>query len=122
VSGANVVDSSGWLEFFKGSERAKYFESAIEDADNLVVPVISIYEVYKKFLRERGEKDAFDAIGTMIKGRVVDIDLSIALEAAQTGLPMADSIIYATAQRFGAKLWTQDEDFEGLTDVRYFPR
>jgi predicted nucleic acid-binding protein len=122
VSGANVVDSSGWLEFFKGSERAKYFASAIEDADNLVVPVISVYEVYKKFLRERGEKDALDAIGTMIKGRVVDIDLSIALEAAQTGLPMADSIIYATAQRFGATLWTQDEDFKDLPSVRYFPK
>jgi predicted nucleic acid-binding protein len=122
VSKLNVVDSSGWLEYFKGADRAKLFSDAVSDHYNLIVPVISIYEVFKKFLRERGELDAIEAVGTMLNGRVIELDLALTIEAAKVGLPLADSIIYATARRFDATLWTQDEDFEGLPGVRYFPK
>lgn len=118
----NVVDSSGWLEYLKGSERAGLFSAAAEDTANLIVPVISVYEVFKKFLRDRNESDAREAIGTMMNGHVVDVDLPLVLEAAKLNLPLADSIIYATAQRFDATLWTQDEDFKGLPKVRYFAK
>ena len=120
MSGLNVVDSSGWLEYLEGSERAELFAFAIEDVENLIVPAISIYEVFKKFLRIRNESEALEAVGTMLYGRVVELDLSLALEAAKLKLPMADSVIYATAQRYHATLWTQDEDFRDLPDVRYF--
>jgi len=122
VIGKNVVDSSGWLEYLKGSDRASLFAEPIEDSDSLVVPVISIYEVYKKFLREKNENDALEAIGTMLNGLIVELDLALCLEAAKLGLPLADSLVYATAQRFGATVWTQDVDFEGLPNVKYFAK
>ena len=122
MSGKNVVDSSGWLEYLKGSDRAKLFAAATEDEANLVVPVITVFEIYKKFRRERNEREALEAIGTMLNGEVVDVDLSLAIEAAKLNLPLADSLIYATAQHYQATLWTQDEDFAGLNGVRYFPR
>ncbi len=117
----NVVDSSGWLEYFIGSSRAQLFASAIEDTENLVVPIITIYEVFKKVLRERGENEALQVASSMQSGSVVDLDIGITLDAARLQLPLADSIIYATALRHGATLWTQDDHFEGLSSVRYFP-
>ena len=122
MSTANVVDSSGWLEYFTDSDRAPLFASAIEDAENLVVPVISIYEVFKKVLRERGEDDALQIASMMQGGRLIDLDCALALEAARHSLPLADSIIYATAMRHEAILWTQDEHFKDLPNVRYFPK
>lgn len=122
MSAPNVVDSSGWLEYFTDSKRAKLFASAIEDAGNLVVPVITIYEVCKKVLRERGENDALQIASMMQTGQVVDLDRSLALEALRYALPMADSLIYATAMHHGAMLWTQDEHFKDLPHVRFFPK
>lgn len=122
MSGRNVVDSSGWLEFLTGSTRSRIFLPAIKDTKNLIVPVISVYEVVKRILRDGDEADARNAIQAMTLGQTVDIDLSLALNAARYKLPMADSIIYATAQYHQATLWTQDEDFEGLPGVRYFPK
>ncbi len=122
MSGRNVVDSSGWLEYLTGSERAELFSDAIEDTDNLVVPVISIYEVFKKTRRERSKDDALQAVSAMLAGRVVDLDLTLSLEAARYSLPLADSIIYTTAIRFDAILWTQDEHFECLPNVKYFAK
>jgi len=122
MSGRNVVDSSGWLEFLTGSSRSRVFLPAIKDTKNLIVPVISVYEVVKRILRDGDEADARNAIQAMTLGQTVDIDLSLALKAARYKLPMADSIIYATAQYHQATLWTQDEDFEGLPGVRYFPK
>ena len=116
-----VVDSSGWLEYFIGSARAALFAPAIEDAQNLIVPIITIYEVFKKVHRERGDNAALQVASTMQSGTVIDLDLSIVLDAARLKLPLADSIIYATALRHGATLWTQDEHFDGLPSVRYFP-
>jgi predicted nucleic acid-binding protein len=95
----------------------------LEDVENLVVPTISIYEVYKKVLRERGSDDAMRAATLMLAaGHVVDLDGALALEAARYWIPLADSIIYATAARHGAMLWTQDEDFKHLPSVRYFEK
>ncbi len=122
MTAVHVVDSSGWLEYFAGTGRAKLFAPAIEDTDHLIVPVLTVYEVFKKFLRERGEGDALQAVSAMRSGQVVDLDVSLALEAGRFDLPLADSLIYATAQRHGATLWTQNEDFDGLAGVRYFPR
>ena len=118
----NAVDSSAWLEYFADTKRAKLFAAAIEDTDHLIVPVVTVYEVFKKFLRERGESDALQAVSAMRSGQVVDLDVSLTLEAGRFDLPLADSLIYATAQRYSATLWTQDEDFAGLDGVRYFPK
>ena len=118
----NVVDSSGWLEYFTDSERAPLFAPAIEDAESLLVPVIILYEVCKKVLRERGENAALQIASMMQTGRIIDLDSSLALEAMRHPLPLADSLIYATALRHGATLWTQDEHFQDLPQVRYFPK
>lgn len=119
---ANVVDSSAWLEYLTGSPKASQFAPAIEDIVNLVVPVITIYEVFKKVLRERGEGDALQVASVMQSGEVVDLDLSLAMDAAHLKLPLADSIIYATARSRGATLWTQDDHFKDLPGVRYFKK
>jgi toxin FitB len=122
VTALNAVDSSGWLEYFADTKRAKLFAAAIEDPEHLIVPVVTVYEVFKKFFRERGEGDALEAVSIMRSGQVVDLDVSLALEAGRFALPLADSLIYAATQRHGATLWTQDEDFDGLPGVRYFPK
>jgi len=122
MTAMHAVDSSGWLEYFADTKRAKLFAPAIEDTDHLIVPVLTVYEVFKKFLRERGESDALQAVSAMRSGHIVDVDASLALEAGRFSLPLADSLIYATTQRHDATLWTQDEDFEGLAGVRYFPK
>lgn len=120
----NVVDSSAWLAYFADEPAARAFADAIEDTDALVVPTICLTEVFKVVARQRGEGDALQAIAIMQQGRVVDLDGELALAAAVVGaehkLPPADSIIYATARRLGAVVWTQDEDFEGLPNARYF--
>lgn len=118
----NVVDSSGWLEYFADSPKASLFSAPIEDTDNLVVPVVTVYEVFKKVLRERSETEALQVVSVMQTGVVVDLDASLALDAGRYRLPMADSIIYATAARFNAVLWTQDEHFKGLSNVRFLPK
>jgi predicted nucleic acid-binding protein len=122
VSAAVVVGSSGWLEYLAGSSRADLYASAIEDTDNLLVPVTSIYEVFKKVLREAGEDAALGVAAAMHAGTVVELDIPFALEAARYPLPPADSLIYATARRHGATLLTQDEHMEGLPGVRYFEK
>jgi predicted nucleic acid-binding protein len=120
VTTPNVVDSSGWLEYFIDSERASLFARAIEDTSNLIVPVVTLYEVFKKVLRERGEHDALQIASVMQAGTVVELDVPLVMSAARFQLPLADSIIYATAQHFQATLWTQDEHFEHLAGVRFF--
>jgi predicted nucleic acid-binding protein len=122
VTARNVVDSSAWLEYLADSEQARHFEGALEDMDSLIVPVVTIDEVVKKVLGERGENEALQVAGQMQCGTVVDLTLSLALDAARHRLPLADSIIYATALQHGATLWTQDRDFEGLPNVRYFSK
>lgn len=117
-----VLDSSCWLEFFADTPRADAFAPAIEAVESLVVPVLTVYEVVKKLAREVGDEAASAALGLMQRGQLVPIDLPLALAAAVNGLPLADSLIYATARAHGAELWTQDRHFEGLAGVRYFPK
>ncbi|MEI6715508.1 MAG: type II toxin-antitoxin system VapC family toxin [Verrucomicrobiota bacterium] len=119
MSSLNVVDSSGWLEYLADSDRAGFFAPAIEDTSNLIIPVISIYEVFKKVFRERGEDAAIQVASMMQNGTVVDLDVTLALDAARFPLPLADSIIYSTAIQNEATLWTQDEHFKDLPGVRY---
>ena len=122
----NVVDSSGWLEFFANGPNAGNFALPLADRTTLVVPTITIYEVFKVVCRQRGEDSALQAAALMQQGKSVMLSPSQAMVAAQTsietGLPMADSIILATARLHKAILWTQDEHFRGLPDVRYFPK
>lgn len=118
----NVVDSSGWLEYFAGTDRADLFAPAIEDTAHLVVPVVTLYEVFKKVRRERDEHTALLISAQMQQGRVIPVDAELSLHAATLELPLADSLIYATCLREGATLWTQDAHFEGLAGVRYFAK
>lgn len=119
----NVVDSSGWLEYFAGEPNADFFAPAIERSADLIVPAISLYEVFKHFMRFRTEQEGLQAIAVMQQGRCIDLTSELALTAARKSLfykiPMADSIILATANAFGATLWTQDGHFEQFPGVRY---
>jgi predicted nucleic acid-binding protein len=113
----NVVDSSGWLEYLAGGPNATFFAPAVEATADLLVPTLSIFEVFKRVLGQRDESLALQAIALMYQGRVVAIDA--ARLSRREELPMADSIMLATARAFGATLWTQDADFEAIADVRY---
>lgn len=121
----NVVDSSGWLEYFSDGPNATFFADAVETIDDLIVPTISLYEVFKRVLQQRGENDALEAVALIMQGEVVALDTTLALSAAKLSadlrLPMADSIILATARSEGAVLWTQDTHFKDLEGVRYTP-
>lgn len=122
----NVVDSSAWLSYFAGDANAEVFSTAIEDIEHLIVPSITITEVFKIVLRQSGEDKAFQAIAHMEQGEVISLDSSLAIDAAKVGidlkLPLADSIIYATAKKFNALIWTQDDDFKSLKGVKYYPK
>jgi len=122
----NVVDSSGWLEYFASGKNAGFFARAIEDTPRLIVPTLSLFEVFKRVLIQRGEPSALQAVALMHQGRVVNLDARLALEAARLStterLPLADSVILATARSFGATFWTQDSDFKGRKGVRYVSR
>ncbi len=122
----NVVDSSAWLAYFADEPNAEYFSSAIEDLENLLVPTICLYEVFRVILRESGEDKAFEAIGAMLQGMILDLDAEYSLEAAAVGysenLSVADSIIYTVTLKHDATLWTQDAHFEGKPQVHYRPR
>ena len=119
----NVVDSSAWLEYFANGPNASFFAKAVEATGELIVPTISLYEVFKRVVQQRDENSALQAIALMQQGQVVELSGSLALNAARISieakLPMADAIMLATARGFGATLWTQDADFKGLPGVRY---
>jgi len=119
----NVVDSSAWLEYFADGPNANAFAEAIETVEELIVPSICLYEVFKSVLRQRGESEALSAVALMRQGRIVELSERIALLAAQlsvqTELPMADSVILATARWHDAHIWTQDADFQGLEGVTF---
>ena len=119
MSEFNIVDSSGWLEYLADGKSATLFAPAIEDTAHLLVPVITVYEVFKKVSLERGENDALQVASMMQSGQVIDLDSALALDAARYALPLADSLIYATTLRHGATLWTQDEHFKDLPSVKY---
>jgi predicted nucleic acid-binding protein len=122
----NVVDSSGWLEYFADGANADFFAEPLSIPEELVVPTISVYEVFKRVLQQRNETDALEAVALMEQGNLIHLDGPTALTAAklsiELSLPMADSIILATARAHGATVWTQDSDFERIDDVRYVPK
>lgn len=122
----NLVDSSGWLEYIAGGPNEAFFAPVIEDTGHLIVPVICLYEVYKRMMQQGGQSEATKRIGALLQGIVVPVDTSLALETArlsvETKLPMADSLIWATAQAYGATLWTQDQHFKDLPGVQYIDK
>ena len=120
----NLVDSSGWLEYFSDGRNAKYFAPIIENTEELIVSAINIYEIYKKVLTERDENIAIQIVALMQQANVIEVNSSIAIQSAKFSsefkIPMADSIIYTTARMNDAIVWTQDADFMGLNGVKYF--
>lgn len=117
-----VLDSSCWVEYFNDSNRAELFSSTVESPERLIVPIITIYEVTKKLKRELSASVAAFAEAVMCRGQVVAVDLTLIRLAVNFNLPLADSLIYATAQARHATLWTQDSHFDGLAGVRYFSK
>ncbi|MGE0822961.1 MAG: type II toxin-antitoxin system VapC family toxin [Candidatus Binatia bacterium] len=122
----NVVDSSGWLEYFADGPNADFFAKPITATADLVVPTVSLYEVFKRVVQQRGEDDALQAVALMQQGTVVELSAPLALNAARLSLteklPMADSIMLATARAYSATLWSQDADFEHISGVKYTPK
>lgn len=119
----NVVDSSGWLEYFANGPNADFFATPLLDRARLLVPTICVLEVFKRVLQQRDEQAALQAIALMHQGRLVDLDATLAVSAAKLGmqskLPLADSVVLATARAHRAVVWTQDADFEGMEGVRF---
>ena len=122
----NIIDSSGWLEYFADAPNASFFSRPLQKTDDLIVPTITIYEVFKTVLRQRSESDALQAVALMQQGSIVDLTTGIAILAAKISLeqhlPMADSIILATARMYKATIWTQDSDFKGIDGVQYIAK
>jgi len=122
----NIVDSSGWLAYFADEPNAKHFIAPLKDTASLVIPSVTIYEVFTVVLRETSENEALQAAAAMQKGKVVDLTAMLAIAASKLslehGIPMADSIILATAKAFDAVIWTQDSDFKNIAGVKYFPK
>ena len=122
----NIVDSSGWLAYFADEPNSKHFLIPLNDTASLVVPTVTIYEVFKVVLRESSENGALHAVVAMQKGTVVDLTPPVTIAASKLSLeynlPMADSIILATAKQFDATLWTQVPDFKNINGVKYFPK
>ena len=122
----NIIDSSGWLEYFSEGPNADKYEKPLSELENLIVPTICIYEVFKVVLREKDENSALQAIALMQQGKVVDLNTEISMHATKLSLdykiPMADSIILSTGLLYESTIWTQDKDFKNLPDVKYFER
>ena len=122
----NIIDSSGWLEYFSDGPNAKSYLPPLNETSSLIVPVITIYEVFKVVLRESSENEALQAVAAMQKGKLVHLTANIAMNAAKLSLrhnlPTADSIILATAQAYRCVIWTQDSDFRNIEGVKYFSK
>ena len=121
-----IVDSSGWLEYFADAPNAEKYASAIEQPDDLLVPTIVLYEVFKRLLQERGESEALQGVAAMHQARILDVTSEIALAGAslsvELSLPMADALILACARQTQSRLLTQDGDFKEIEGVDYFPK
>lgn len=122
----NIIDSSCWLEYFSGSKTGILLAETIEDIPSLIVPSITLYEVFKKLLIETDEDKALFAIAHMKQGKVIELDADLAIFATKVGkefkLAMADSFIYATTRKYNGLLFTQDHHFKDLESVKYFPK
>ena len=111
----NIVDSSDWLAYFADELNAKHFITPLKDTTSLVIPSVTIYEVFKVVLRETSENEALQAAAAMLAIAASKLSL-------EHSIPMADSIILATAKAFDAVIWTQDSDFKNIAGVKYFPK
>lgn len=122
----NLIDSSAWLEYFAGGVQAPHVAAAIEKVEQLLVPTIVLVEVTRRVMQQRDEDAALQVAAVLHQGQVVPLDSGIALSAAHYGvvhkLPLAGSVIFATAKQFGATIWTFDADFKALSGVKYFPK
>ena len=122
----NLIDSSAWLEYFAGGTQAHRVAAAIENVARVLVPTIVLVEVTRRVMQQRDEDAALQVAAVLHQGQVVPLDSGIALSAAHFGvvhkLPLADSIIFATAKQFDATIWTFDADFKGLPGVKYFAK
>jgi len=122
----NLVDSSGWLEYFADGKNAGHFAPVVSNTERLIVSTINIYEVYKKVISEKDEDSALQAVAMMQQAKVIEVTASIAVQASKVShifkLPMADSLIYVTARDHNAIAWTQDADFKDMESVQYFEK
>ncbi len=122
----NIVDSSGWLEYFANASNSEFFKEPIENTEELLVTTINLYEVFKVVLQQKGLDDALQAVAYMQQGKTIELSSELAINAAvissKTGLPMADSMILATARYHDAALWTQDADFKNIEGVQYIEK
>jgi len=122
----NIIDSSLWVEYFLENDIDQSIIDIIRDTDNLCIPVICLYEVYKKFLTIGDVEKANIAVAIMQNAAVIEMNPQLAILAAQLGkqhkLPMADSIIYATAVLYNSEIYSQDKHFEQLERVHYFAK
>ena len=122
----NLVDSSGWLEYFADGNNAEFFSEPLNNVEDIIVPTICLFEVFKVVLRERGEDQALQAVALMQQGIVTDLTPEIAIQAAKNSfhhkIPMADSIIITTGQNYEATIWTQDSDFKDFDNVKYIAK
>jgi predicted nucleic acid-binding protein len=122
----NLVDSSGWLEYFTDGKNSEIFSKPLNNKEELIVPSITLYEVFKVVLREKDENTALQVTATMQQCKVIELTSEIAIHAAKIShdkkLPMADSIILATGILYNAVIWTQDSDFKNITGVKYFSK
>lgn len=122
----NLVDSCGWLEYFADGTGSGFFAPPVENTKDLIVPSICLFEVFKRVLQQKGEDSAIIAISAMRNGSIVDLNASIALDAARLGtrhrLPLADSVILATAQACNATIWTSDSDFKDIDGVKFLDK
>jgi predicted nucleic acid-binding protein len=122
----NVIDSTLWLEYFADTDAGNNVAEIIENTDELIVPTITMYEVFKKLLFETNEDSALFAVAYMRQGKVIELNEELSLSAARISkdnkMPMADSIIYATNMKYNCTLWTQDKHFLKLKSVNYFEK
>ena len=119
----NVVDSSGWIEFFKTDPNGLTFKPIIQDEPRLLVPSISLFEVHRVLSRALPADVVQTCLDVMRRGRMLDLTdrpaIAASKAAAQHGLVLADAAIYSMALEHGATLWTQDVDYQGLAGVSY---
>jgi len=122
----NLVDSSGWLEYFIDGKNSKIFSKPLNNKEELIVPSIILYEVFKVVLKEKDENTALQVVATMQQCKVIELTSEIAIQAAKLSLekklPMADSIILSTSYFYNAVIWTQDADFKNISGVKYFSK
>jgi predicted nucleic acid-binding protein len=122
----NIIDSCGWLEYFADGVNADFFLTPIKDNSEIIVPIIILYETWKKISRERGEDKAIELVAQLKRYKIIPLDEELSISAAkishENNFAMADSIIYATAKKYNATLWTQDSDFKDLENVKYIEK